>query len=202
MGDLASIHIVDDDPEMLRNLEAFATSAGYATECYGSAEELLRVAQRLAPGAIVTDVHLPKMSGIELIARLRQEAPQHPVILISGLADTPSVVEAMRRGAADFLEKPFRAAHFIETIQRALESEAADRARGHEATACRTVFRSLTPRQRDVLAGILKGQLNKTIAHELGISARTVETHRADMMMKTGAGGASALVRMAVLAGL
>lgn len=202
MSDRECIHIVDDDEVMLRNLTAFAESAGYCTESYGSAEDLLRVVQNLAPGCVVTDVQLPKSSGIGLIGRLRCQAPQHPVILISGLANTSLVVEAMRLGAADFLEKPFRSSHFIATIQKALEAETARRTQGDEAAEYRAVFRSLSPREREVLAGILNGQLNKTIAHQLGISRRTVESHRAQMMMKTQAGGASALVRMAVLAGL
>lgn len=196
------IHIVEDDAVLLRNLAAFAASAGYQTASYLCAEDILRVAGTLTPGCIVTDVHLPGMSGLALVDRLRREAPSHRVIVMSGLADTPTVVAAMKCGAVDFLEKPFTSSRFIETVQKALETNAVDRARGAEAAGCVKALQTLSLRQREVLTGILGGKVNKTIAYELGISTRTVEAHRAAMMLKTQATGASALVRMAVLAGL
>lgn len=202
MHDEATVHLVDDDEAVRRSLSYSIASAGFGTRVYGSAEELLRGATRLAPGVIVTDVRMPGIDGVELVRRLKEGGTPHPVIVISGHADIPLAVEAMKAGAADFLEKPFRPSQLVEAIRKVLEKAEKTAAAGPDAAQYRKMLSTLSPRQRDVLNGIVQGKLNKTIAHELGISVRTVEGYRAEIMSKVQARSVSELVRIAVLAAL
>lgn len=202
MNSQVCIHIVDDDEAVRRTLAYAVASAGFASRVYGSAEQLIATAAGLAPGCIVTDVRMPGLDGVTLVRRLRALAVPHPIIVISGQADIRLAVDAMKAGAAEFLEKPLRPAALIETVQEVMRTDAVQAGPQKEVARYRRMLSTLSRRQRDVLDGILEGKLNKTIAHELGISVRTVEGYRAEMMAKTQARNLSELIRMAVLAGL
>ena len=194
------VHIVDDDDDVLRTLAYAIASGGYASRVYVTAEQLLQALPTLAPGCIVTDVRMPGMSGLDLVRRLRAEAIDQPVIVMSGQADIALAVEAMKGGAVDFLQKPFRAAALLEAVRAAIENNQPKQAKSAEVVAFEQLVGTLTPRQRDVLEGIVDGTLNKTKAHDLGISVRTLEGYRAEVMAKTRVRNASDLVRLGTLA--
>jgi len=194
------VHIVDDDDDVLRTLAYAIASGGYASRVYVTAEQLLQALPTLAPGCIVTDVRMPGMSGLDLVRRLRSEAIDQPVIVMSGQADIALAVEAMKGGAVDFLQKPFRAAALLEAVRAAIENNQPKQAKSAEVVAFEQLVGTLTPRQRDVLEGIVDGTLNKTKAHDLGISVRTLEGYRAEVMAKTRVRNASDLVRLGTLA--
>lgn len=200
MGVDPCVHIVDDDETVRKSLAYAVGSAGYATRIYESGERLLGGVARLAPGCIVTDVRMPGMDGVELVSRLKAEGAPHPILVMSGHADVALAVEAMKAGAVDFLEKPFRPSALVGAIAAAMAK--ADRSAPPEAAAYRRLVETLSPRQREVLSGIVEGKLNKTIAHELGLSVRTVEGYRAEIMSKTQARNLTELIRMMVLAKL
>jgi two-component system response regulator FixJ len=194
------VHIIDDDEAMRDSLSFLLQSASMKTRTYESAVEFLQQADHLEPGCIVTDVRMPQMSGLELVRRLKDRGVTHPMIVITGHGDVPLAVEAMKAGVVDFLEKPFD----DETLLRAIRSAVAEGMRSDEDLAekqrLRAIFDALSPREQEVLQGVVEGKLNKTIAFELGISPRTVEVYRANVMSKTGAHGLSELVRMVLLA--
>jgi len=164
--------------------------------------EFLKVAGDLDQGCIVTDIRMPEMSGLELIRRLRPKGVTLPVICITGHGDVPLAVEAMRAGVDDFIEKPFETETLIGSIRTALAKRAAVDRQAAERQRCEGLVLGLSGRERDVLSGVVAGKLNKIIASELGISPRTVEVYRANLMSKTGAHGISELVRIALMAGL
>jgi two-component system response regulator FixJ len=202
MPETACIHIIDDEDIVRRSLGYAVASAGFAARVYDSAEQFVAALPIGGPGCVVTDVRLPGMSGLELVTRLKDGHAPLPVVVISGEADIAMAVDAMKAGAADFLQKPFRAASLLEAVKGALDGESRQRRQAQEAVCHRKAFALLSPRQSEVLAGIVDGKLNKTIGHELGISVRTVEDYRAEIMAKTQARNLSELIRMAVLAGL
>ncbi len=183
-------------------LAALLGPQGHAVSLHPSAEAFLDALPNLPPGCVLIDIRLPGMSGLELIKQLKARGAAHPVIVISGHGDVDLVVEAMKSGAADYLQKPIRAARLAETIAQAWTDQAEALAQETERLRCAAILRTLSGRQRDVLSGVVAGRLNKEIAHELGISVRTVEGYRADLMTKTGAKSAAELARIAVLAGL
>ena len=196
----AVVHIIDDDEAVRDSLSFLLDSVGLAARTYDSAVAFLGEADSAAPGCIVTDVRMPDMSGLELVRRLAEQGVEHPVIVMTGHADVPMAVEAMKAGAVEFLEKPFEEEALLRAIRAALAvggRASEDRA---EKQRLRAILDGLSPREREVLQGVLDGKLNKTIAFELGISARTVEVYRANMMSKTGARGLSELVQMVMLA--
>ncbi len=196
----AVVHIIDDDEAMRDSLSFLLDAAAMPTRTYESAIEFLEHVETLEPGCIVTDVRMPQMSGLDLVRQLKARGVPHPMIVITGHGDVPLAVEAMKAGVADFLEKPFEE----ETLLRAIRSALADGARsdedGAEKQRLRSIFEGLSPREQEVLQGVVDGKLNKVIAFELGISPRTVEVYRANVMSKTGAHGLSELVRMVLLA--
>jgi two-component system response regulator FixJ len=202
MAEPAWVHIVDDDDIVRRSLAHMAASAGFATRSYASAEQFVATATPAGADCVITDVRMPGMSGLQLALQLEASGLALPVIVMSGEADIDMAVEAMKAGAADFLQKPFRTADLAAAIKGALERAERQMRQAQEAGRCREALALLSPRQRDVLDGVLAGKLSKTIAHELGISVRTVEGYRVEIMAKTQAQGLSGLVRMAVLAGL
>jgi two-component system response regulator FixJ len=195
------VHVIDDDEAVRASLGFLLDMADLPARTYGSAREFLEVAESLASGCIVTDVRMPEMNGLELIRRLKERGVSLPVIVITGHGDVPLAVEAMRAGVLDFLEKPFDDETLIGSIRQALDLRA--RASEHDAERERfeQVLATLSGREREVLRGVVAGKLNKVIAYELGISPRTVEVYRANVMNKTGANGLSELVRIALLAG-
>ena len=191
-----TVFVVDDDEAVRNSLRFLLKSVGLATQSYGSASEFLQNYRPQQPGCLVLDVRMPGMSGLELQQQLNVRGAVIPVIFITGHGDIPMAVEAMQHGAFDFLQKPFRDQDLIDRIQRALAKDAKNRSSLREHERIRERFASLTPREREVLDLMTQGKPNKIMAHELGVSQRTVEIHRARVMEKSGAGSLAQLVRM------
>lgn len=193
------VHVVDDEQAMRDSLAFLIESAGLNVRTYESGPQLLRSAGPLAPGCIVTDIRMPEMSGLDLVRKLKAQGVGHPVIVITGHGDIPLAVEAMREGVVDFLEKPFDDDLLLAAIRKALRQDDVLTGQRAEADRIKTTLQKLSARERDVLAGLVAGKANKVIAYDLGISPRTVEIYRANVMTKTGAASLSELVRMALL---
>lgn len=195
------VHVIDDDEAMRESLAFLLDTAGLNSRTYDSAMAFLEDADLSAPGCIVTDVRMPQMSGLDLVRELTRRGVTRPVIVITGHGDVPLAVEAMKAGVVDFLEKPFSDDALIGAISSALNGQAQSGQQDQERRRFEAVLEGLSPREKDVLRGVVAGKPNKIIAFELGISPRTVEVYRANVMTKTGAGSLSELVRMAMLAG-
>jgi two-component system response regulator FixJ len=194
------IHVIDDDEAMRDSLEYLLEAASMSVRAYASADDFLATIDDLAPGCIVTDVRMPGMSGLDLARTIAERRLPHPVIVITGHGDVPMAVEAMRAGAIDFLEKPFEDQALLSAIRLALAAAPrADQTLAEKARLC-AILETLSPREQDTLQGVVDGKMNKVIAFELGISPRTVEVYRANMMAKTGAKSLSELIRMVTLA--
>ena len=196
------VHVIDDDAAVRESMEFLLRSARMEVRTYESATSFLQALPHIAPGCIVTDVRMPDVSGIDLLRRLRDLELGMPVIVVTGHGDVPLAVEAMKVGAVDFLEKPFDDELLITSVKAALGRWQERSLRDHEQIELRRRLDTLSSRERDVLDGLLLGHPNKTIAYNLGISARTVEIYRANVMTKMQATSLSELVRMALLAGL
>jgi two-component system, LuxR family, response regulator FixJ len=196
-----TVHVVDDDPAMRESLAFLLDSAGLTAATYESGPALLAKGTGLEAGCIVTDVRMPQMSGLELVRALKDAGLDHPVVVITGHGDIPLAVEAMREGVLDFLEKPFDDEVLLAAVRKALDQARAETGKRAETEAARVHLEGLSARERDVLGGLVAGKANKVIAYDLGISPRTVEIYRANVMTKTGAKSLSELVRMALLAG-
>lgn len=193
------VHVVDDDAAMRDSLAFLLEEAGLATRLYEGPGELLAQADALEPGCILTDVRMPEMSGLDLIRKLRERGVRDPVLVMTGHADVPLAIEAMRLGVADFIEKPFDDEQLVGSLQAALQQGRAQRRRDEDREAVAARLASLSGREREVLDGLVEGKPNKTIAYDLGISARTVEVYRAHVMTKMEARSLSDLVRMALI---
>jgi two-component system response regulator FixJ len=193
------VHVVDDDAAMRDSLAFLLEEAELETRLYEGPGELLARAETLEPGCILTDVRMPEMSGLDLIRKLRDQGVRHPVVVMTGHADVPLAIEAMRLGVADFIEKPFDDEQLLASLQSALQQGRAQRRRDEDRESVAARLASLSGREREVLDGLIEGKPNKTIAYDLGISARTVEVYRAHVMTKMEARSLSDLVRMALL---
>ena len=169
---------------------------------YESAAVFLEVAPTVQTGCIITDVRMPELSGIDLLRRLRELKLAVPVIVITAHGDIPLAVEAMRLGAMDFLEKPFEDEVLLASVRSALDKGDRDQKRQAERSNIEARLAALSNRERDVLKGLVAGHANKQIAYDLGISPRTIETYRANLMIKMQAASLSDLVRMALIAGM
>jgi len=194
------VHVIDDDEAMRESLAFLLDASGLAARTYESASRFLEMFDGSGSGVIVSDVRMPEMSGLELARRLKARETTMPIIMITGHGDVPLAVEAMKAGVVDFLEKPFDEEHLLAAIRAALADSRQKEEEQAERERIRRVLDSLSPREHEVLDGVVAGKLNKVIAHELGISPRTVEVYRANVMSKTGARGLSELVRMVLLA--
>ncbi|MGZ3274424.1 MAG: response regulator FixJ [Caulobacteraceae bacterium] len=201
MANMHNVYVVDDDDTVRQSLQFLLKSARYDPDLYESAVQFLASAADLAPGCVITDVRMPEMDGLELVQRLSSMGLAHQVVVMTGHADVQMAVAAMKAGAVDFLEKPFEDELLLAAVQAALEAE--ERLTQSRATQARLaeLLSDLTPREQQVLDGVVAGKMNKIIAYELGISERTVEVYRANIMQKTGANSLSELVRMALLSG-
>ena len=201
MPDDSTVCIVDDDQAVLAALTFLLTSEGYAVRAHESARSFLDMIEQDNCGCVVTDVRMPGMSGLDLLAEIKKRRVSTPVIVITAHGDVPLAIAAMKRGAVDFFEKPFDGDALLDAIRAALtRRDESGPAHDAETPTIKERFATLSKRENDVLACLLKGQPNKAIAHELGISARTVEVHRANMMKKTRATNLAELVRMALSA--
>ena len=193
------VHIVDDDAAIRDSLAFLLDTANLRSRTYDSAAALLASAGHLAPGCIVTDVRMPDMNGLEMVRRLSEIGVSHPVIVMTGHADVPLAIEAVRAGVKDFIEKPFDDDALLASVRAAIAHQplAAEHA-GRDAEL-RDRLASLSARERQVLDGLVAGQANKVIAYDLEISPRTVEVYRANVMTKMQARSLSELVRMTIL---
>ena len=201
-SDQAVVHVIDDDEAMRDSLAFLLGAAGMVVRTYESAVGFLDVASEVATGCVITDVRMPGMSGIDLLRRLRELELGIPVIVITGHGDVPLAVEAMKIGALDFLEKPFDDEALLASVRSALAQSNQDQGRQAERNEIARRMAALSNRERDVLGGLVRGHANKQIAYDLGISPRTIEIYRANLMTKMQAASLSDLVRMALIAGV
>jgi two-component system, LuxR family, response regulator FixJ len=201
-SDKGIVHVIDDDEAMRESLSFLLGVVGIEVQTYESAEAFLKVAPTAKAGCVITDVRMPGLSGIELLRRLRELKLGIPVVVITGHGDVPLAVEAMKIGAADFLEKPFDDEALLVSVRSALNQLDQDQKRQSELSDIEVRLATLSNRERDVLQGLVAGLANKQIAYDLGISPRTIEVYRANLMTKMQAGSLSDLVRMALIAGI
>ncbi|MBI3701613.1 MAG: response regulator transcription factor FixJ [Afipia sp.] len=197
-----TVHVIDDDEAVRDSLAFLLSTAKMPVKSYASASDFLPVLSSLKGGCIVTDIRMPGMSGLELLARIKELKLGIPVIVITGHGDVPLAVEAMKLGASDFVEKPFDDSVLLASIETALSAEAASSDQSGERLELRRRIETLSARERQVLEGLVLGHPNKTIAFDLQISPRTVEVYRANLMTKMSASSLSELIRMAFIAGM
>jgi len=193
------VHLIDDDEDVRRAVAFMLGTTGLAVRVYESASAFLAQEGRDLAGCIVSDVRMPGVDGLGLMRALKERGQDVPVIIMTGHADVPLAVEAMKAGAVDFIEKPFTDDAMLAAVAVALGRAGNGRDSGLDAVRARMA--SLTQREREVLDGLLAGHPNKTIAYDLGLSPRTVEVHRANVMTKMGASSLPELVRQALMAG-
>jgi two-component system response regulator FixJ len=190
------VHIVDDEEPVRNSLSFLLSASGFAVRTHASATAFLEIASSIRNGCLVTDLRMPDIDGVELLKRLRTAGSMLPAIVVTGHGDVQMAVEAMKNGALDFIEKPFSDEVLIESIQRAVDQASSSLDAEMEGTRTRERLASLSEREVQVLRGVVEGQANKTIAFELGISPRTVEVYRANLMSKMQAKSLAELVRM------
>jgi two-component system response regulator FixJ len=198
----AVVHVIDDDQAMRESLAFLLSTVGLEVQTYESAVAFLKVAREVDAGCVITDVRMPELSGVDLLRQLRELKLAIPVIVITGHGDVPLAVEAMKIGALDFLEKPFDDEVLLASVRSALSQLDQDQKRRAERGEIEARLASLSNRERDVLEGLVAGHANKQIAYDLGISPRTIEIYRANLMTKMQAASLSDLVRMALIAGI
>ncbi len=201
MSDSKVVHVIDDDVDVRQSLAFLLSAAGLAVRTHDSAVAFLKALPTLQDGCIVTDIRMPEMDGLELQTRLKEMKVDMPVIVITGHGDVHLAVSAMKSGAVDFIEKPFDDEALLSAIQTALTQHSDDRRRQSLVADVRKRLKALSEREKEVLHGLVAGKPNKIIAYELGISARTVEVYRANVMTKMQANSLSELVRMVLLEG-
>jgi len=192
------VYVVDDDEAMRESLEFLVSSVGMNVQSFASASDFLERVEDRASGCVVLDVRMPGMSGLDLQEQLTQARFAMPVIIITGHADVPMAVRALKAGAYDFIEKPFNDQGLLECIQRALEEESQSKIRIDRQREIDARIATLTPRERQVMEMVISGMANKQVAAELGLSEKTIEVHRKHVMEKMGAGNVADLIRMAL----
>jgi two-component system response regulator FixJ len=195
------VHVVDDDLAVRQSLSFLFATVGLPVRLHESAASFLETIREPVAGCIVTDVRMPEIDGIEFLRRLKSRGDPVPVIVMTGHADVPLAVEAMKEGAIDFIEKPFDDDLLLAAVRSALSRQEQNAHRNSQASEVQSRIQSLSERERQVLDGLVAGKPNKVIAYDLGISPRTVEIYRANVMGKMQASSLSELVRMALLTG-
>ena len=190
------VHVIDDDESAREALAFLIDCAGFQVRAYESAVRFLDAVPTMDHGCIVTDVRMPELTGVELIGRLKALGVEDPVIVITGHADVPMAIQAMKAGVADFLEKPFGDDAILGAIRSALARRTGREEADAEREAIKARMATLSQRESEVMEGLVAGHANKVIAYDLSISARTVEVYRANVMTKMQAGSLSELVRM------
>ena len=196
------VFIVDDDPSMRPAMDSLIRSVGLRVQSFGSAKEFLESKRPDAPACLVLDVRLPGLSGLDLQREMASAHITIPIIFITGHGDVPMSVQAMKAGAVEFLTKPFRDQQLLDAVQLAIDKDRTAHAEKAEVAALRRRYESLTPREREVMALVVSGLLNKQVAGELGTSEVTVKVHRGRVMEKMKAGSLAELVKLAVRLGV
>jgi two-component system, LuxR family, response regulator FixJ len=197
-----NVYVIDDDPAMRDSLDFLLNSAGFSVTVFESAVSFLDALPGLGFGCVVSDVRMPVVDGIDLLRRLDADGRKLPIVIMTGHGDIPLAVEAMKLGALDFLEKPFDDDRLIAMINVALTQLVNDAQNQAVADELAARIATLSPRERQVMDGLVAGLSNKLIAREYGISPRTIEVYRANVMTKMQAGSVSELVRLAMRGGL
>ncbi len=192
------VHVVDDDAPMRDSVAFLLEAEDIQSRTYESAAALLNGADKLEPGCIITDIRMPEMNGLEMVQELKRRGVVHPVIVLTGHADVSLAVQAMKSGVVDFLEKPFEDDALLRAVRAALSRSDDANERQKERAGIAERVAQLTPRERDVFEAVVAGDSNKAAAAKLGISPRTVEIYRANVMTKMQAESLSDLVRMAL----
>jgi two-component system response regulator FixJ len=195
------IYLIDDDGAMRDSLSFLLTTAGHQVEAFESPLGFLAQSAALKPGCIITDVRMPEINGLQLVRRLKEGGVGLPIIMITGHGDVPIAVEAMKAGIKDFIEKPFSDETILSAVEAALAGSIDQRRDDPERLDVQERIASLTDRERQVMEGVVAGDSNKVIAQNLGISPRTVDIYRANVMTKMRASSLSQLVRLAITAG-
>ena len=202
MSESRLVHIVDDDEAVRESAAILLDSAGYEAETHVSGVAFLETLQTAKPGCIFLDIHMPGMTGLEVQAELKARDVNWPVIVLTGQGDVGIAVQAMKNGAFEFIEKPYRNDALMETLDDAFEKLEAHTQESSRVAAAKTLIDTLTPRELQVMQALLGGLPNKLIAYELDLSVRTVEIYRANVMAKLKARGLSTAVRIALAAGV
>ncbi|WP_340264832.1 response regulator FixJ [Sphingobium mellinum] len=202
MSEIFPIYVLDDDEAVRRSLSFMLRTSGYGVRLFEGGLSFLKAAADLEPGCVLLDVRMPEMDGLEVQRELRTRGIMLPVIIMTGHGDIDMAVGAMKAGASDFIEKPFEKAALIACLEAARHASVADRGLSARAQDARARLNILTDRERDVLRGLAEGLPNKTIAYDLGISPRTVEIHRANLMQKLEARSLAETLRIAFHAGI
>ena len=198
----ATVFVIDDDASIRRSLSRLLRSAGYISETFSSAEEFLRRKHFDGVGCILLDVKMPGLSGMDLQEELNKADYHMPIVFVTGHGDIPMTVEAMKKGAVDFLTKPFDDEELLQALRAAIEKDRNARAEQTEVYEIRRLIELLTPRENEILRYVVTGMLNKQIALELGIAEKTVKVHRGRVMEKLGVDSVAELVRLAEKAGI
>lgn len=196
------VYLVDDDDSVRRSVGFMLKTSGYQVQPFESGVKFLTRVKHLEPGLILLDIRMPEMDGLQVQSELNDRGVTFPVIIMTGHGDIDMAVKAMKAGATDFIEKPFEKISMITSLQQAAHRLADDGRRQAGKQDAQRQLNALTPREHDVLEGLVKGHPNKTIGYDLGISPRTVEIHRANLMQKVGVHSLPDLLRIAFAAGL
>ena len=202
LSPLPLVRVVDDDASFLKGVARMLRASGFAVETFASAAEFLARPEPDVPGCVLVDLQMPGLSGLDLQEALAKAGRPMPVVFLSGHGDVPTTVRAMRRGAEDFLTKRAPKEELLDAVKRALARDARERAERARVEALRAPFAALTSREREVLAHVLTGQLNKQIAGDLGIDERSVKRHRTSLMTKLQVQSVAELTRLVQDAGL
>jgi FixJ family two-component response regulator len=196
------VYVVDDDPSLRKALERLLRSAGHDAKTFGSALEFLDFSHPDAPGCLILDIKMPKLSGLELQERLAAKGISFPIVFITGHGTVPTSVRAFKAGAMDFLQKPFKDSELLDAVCRGIEKHRRLRQEQNEIKGLRARLDTLTPREREVFTLVVSGMLNKQVAFELGTAEKTIKVHRARIMEKMGARSFADLVRFAEKLGI
>ena len=198
----ATVFVVDDDPSMRDSLRWLIESIGLNVEAFANADAFMEQFSGDVPGCLVLDVRMPGTSGMELLDSLKARGVELPIIMISGHGDVPMAVQALKHGALDFLEKPFRDQELLEQIGRAIEVDQGRRKQAESVSGIRGRLEKLTPREQEVMELVVAGYANKQVAAKLGLSEKTIEVHRSRVMSKMRAKTLPCLVKMAIAVGV
>ncbi len=196
------IYLIDDDESVRRSVGFMLKTSGYIVEDFVSGVDFLSRVKHLAPGCILLDIRMPDKDGLQVQAELNERGVAFPIVIMTGHGDIDMAVKAMKGGATDFIEKPFEKVQLVGALKQAAHRLADDERHHARRNEAQLLLNALTPREQDVLDGLVKGHPNKTIGYDLGISPRTVEIHRANLMQKVAVHTLSDLLRIAFAAGL